>query len=196
MFRIILPQTDEVASEPGPIRDASSRGRETILLVEDEDLVRVLAKRVLERAGFAVLTAENADQALALAADHDGRIDLLLTDVIMPRILGPELAIRLELLRPGLRVLFTSGYTAGGSGLTASIHPMPTSSTSRSARAIWSRRFGPRSTTRACRSQADPAPGPETFPALRPFATSPNIRGETLWRDPMATCGPFGAAKR
>jgi len=121
MFRIILPQTDEVASDPRPIRDASRRGRETILLVEDEDLVRVLAKRVLERAGFAVLTAENADQALALAADHDGRIDLLLTDVIMPRILGPELAIRLELVRPGLRVLFTSGYTAGGAGLTASI---------------------------------------------------------------------------
>jgi PAS domain S-box-containing protein len=121
MFRIILPQTDEIASEPGPIPDASSRGRETILLVEDEDLVRVLAKRVLERAGFAVLMAENADQALAIAADHDGPIDLLLTDVIMPRILGPELAIRLGLLRPGLRVLFTSGYTAGGSGLTASM---------------------------------------------------------------------------
>jgi PAS domain S-box-containing protein len=120
-FRIILPQTDEVASDPRPTRDANRRGRETILLVEDEDLVRVLAKRVLERAGFAILTAENADQALALAADHDGRIDLLLTDVIMPRILGPELAIRLELLRPGLRVLFTSGYTAGGAGLTASM---------------------------------------------------------------------------
>jgi two-component system, cell cycle sensor histidine kinase and response regulator CckA len=120
-FRIILPQTDEVAPDPRPKLDAATRSRETVLLVEDEDLVRVLAKRVLERAGFTVLTAENAEQAMALSADHVGPIDLLLTDVIMPRILGPELALRLEILRPGLRVLFTSGYTAGSAGLTASM---------------------------------------------------------------------------
>jgi PAS domain S-box-containing protein len=121
MFRIILPQTDEVASDLRPLHDAGCRSHETILLVEDEDLVRALAKRVLERAGFTVLTAESADHALALSDDHSGPIDLLLTDVIMPRILGPELALRLEVLRPGLRVLFTSGYTAGGAGLTATL---------------------------------------------------------------------------
>jgi PAS domain S-box-containing protein len=121
MFRIILPQTDEVASDLRPLHDAGRRSHETILLVEDEDLVRALAKRVLERAGFTVLTAESADHALALSDDHSGPIDLLLTDVIMPRILGPELALRLEVLRPGLRVLFTSGYTAGGAGLTATL---------------------------------------------------------------------------
>jgi PAS domain S-box-containing protein len=121
MFRIILPQTDEVAVEPLPTVERTTRGRETILLVEDEDLVRVLAKRVLERAGFNVLTAENAARALALSAEHAGPIDLLLTDVIMPRVLGPELATRLEALRPGLRVLFTSGYTAGGAGMTSSM---------------------------------------------------------------------------
>ena len=62
-------------------------------------------------------------EALAVAAEHGGTIDLLVTDVIMPRILGPDLAIRLARVRPGLRVLFTSGYTAGGTGLTAMLPP-------------------------------------------------------------------------
>jgi PAS domain S-box-containing protein len=120
-FRILLPRTDEVPDQAKTGPRVSSRGNETILLVEDEDLVRVLASRVLERAGFRLLTAADADEALAVAAAHDGAIDLLVTDVIMPRVLGPELAEQLARLRPGLRVLFTSGYTAGGAGVTATL---------------------------------------------------------------------------
>jgi DNA-binding NtrC family response regulator len=101
----------------------AGHGNETILLVEDEELVRALASRVLERAGFTVLVAASAAEALALSAEHIGRIDLLVTDVIMPRVLGPELALLLNRERPGLGVLFTSGYTAGGSGVTAAIPP-------------------------------------------------------------------------
>ena len=121
-FRILLPLLDHVAVEPhAPL--PAGRGHETILLVEDEDLVRALASRVLKRAGFTVLVAASAAEALALSADHPDRIDLLVTDVIMPRVLGPELALLLARERPGLGVLFTSGYTAGGSGVTASIPP-------------------------------------------------------------------------
>jgi PAS domain S-box-containing protein len=121
-FTILLPLMDHVAAEP-PALVVAGRGHETILLVEDEDLVRALASRVLVRAGFAVLVAAGAAEALALSADHKGRIDLLVTDVIMPRVLGPELALLLARERPGLGVLFTSGFTAGGTGVTASIPP-------------------------------------------------------------------------
>ncbi|MBA2380710.1 MAG: response regulator [Chloroflexi bacterium] len=120
-FRIVLPQSDDLPSESLAPCLVPAPGHETVLLVEDEDLVRVLATRVLERAGFRVLAASGADGALATAAAHDGRIDLLLTDVIMPRVPGPELAAHLQALRPGLRVLFTSGYTAGGAGVGANL---------------------------------------------------------------------------
>jgi PAS domain S-box-containing protein len=120
-FRIILPQVDALAEEAPGEPEAMARGHETILLVEDDHVVRVLATRVLERAGFAVLVATGGEEALALADGRAEPIDLLLTDVIMPGMLGPELAGRLVALRPGLPVLFTSGYTAGGAGLTASI---------------------------------------------------------------------------
>jgi PAS domain S-box-containing protein len=122
-FRILLPQTEDVPTEVPVVLAAVERGHETILLVEDEALVRSLATRVLKRAGFRIIAAANATEALTRAAEHGGPIDLLVTDVIMPRILGPDLAIRLARVRPGLRVLFTSGYTAGGTGLTAMLPP-------------------------------------------------------------------------
>jgi CheY-like chemotaxis protein len=122
-FRILLPQTAETLAEPRPRIRSPRTGTETVLLVEDEDIVRSLATRVLERAGFTVLAAAGASEAIEVAAGFDGRIDLLLTDVIMPGVLGPELAVRLAEARPGLRVLFTSGYTAGGAGVTASLPP-------------------------------------------------------------------------
>jgi CheY-like chemotaxis protein len=120
-FRIILPQIDASATDLVVPPDTELHGTETILLVEDEELVRVLATRVLERAGFTVLTAANAEEALAQAAIHPGPIDLLLADVVMPRVQGPELAAELLRQRPGLPILFTSGYTAGGAGLTAAL---------------------------------------------------------------------------
>jgi len=114
-FRVFLPRVDaEVdADDPEPIphRGAQARGSAgTILLVEDEEPVRRLGKRILEQDGFTVLVAEHAAEAMRVAARWDGPIDLLVTDVVMPGRSGVELAHDLEVQRPGLPVLFTSGY--------------------------------------------------------------------------------------
>ena len=86
-------------------------GTETILLVEDADGVRAVARRILTRAGYHVVAASGGAEALALVAQHTGPLDLLLTDVVMPGISGPELARQIVALRPGLKVLCMSGYT-------------------------------------------------------------------------------------
>jgi CheY-like chemotaxis protein len=80
--------------------------------VEDSELVRPLITEVLESYGYAVLAAVDGIEALALAAAHQGGIDLLLTDVVMPRMSGRELADRLLVARPEMKLLFTSGYPA------------------------------------------------------------------------------------
>ncbi len=98
-------------NEPRTDRSAPSSG--TVLLAEDEPTVRLLMKRVLQRAGFAVLVAADGDEALDLSREYSGHIDLLVTDVIMPGMGGGELSRRLREERPGLRVLHVSGYTAG-----------------------------------------------------------------------------------
>src|SRR5690606_34368067 len=85
-------------------------GTETILLVEDEQSVRELARRVLERRGYRVLTAANGREALEVQATFEEPIDLLLSDVVMPEMQGPELADQLAPLRPDMRVLLMSGY--------------------------------------------------------------------------------------
>lgn len=87
------------------------RGSETILVAEDEQGVRSLTREVLEKYGYTVLEAANGEEALALAEGHDGPLDLLLSDVVMPRMGGPELAQALLQRRPSLRVLYMSGYT-------------------------------------------------------------------------------------
>jgi two-component system, cell cycle sensor histidine kinase and response regulator CckA len=114
-FRVALPADRSgapVANLPGSRAQASPRpGKETILIAEDEDAVRQLAQRFLAAAGYQVLTAANGDSALRIAEQHGGPIDLLLADVVMPLMSGPELAQRLDEARPGLRVLFISGYT-------------------------------------------------------------------------------------
>jgi CheY-like chemotaxis protein len=89
----------------------SDRGTRTVLVVEDEAPVRHLVTSTLQRAGYIVLSAEDATSAMARLRGHGVPIDLLLTDVIMPEMLGPELAERATTLRPGLRVLFMSGYS-------------------------------------------------------------------------------------
>jgi len=90
----------------------SHGGHETILLVEDEASLRELAKELLEEMGYTVLAAASPGEALAVCEKHAGAIDLLLTDVIMPVMSGKELSERIGSLKPGIKVLFTSGYTA------------------------------------------------------------------------------------
>jgi hypothetical protein len=104
-FTVVLPAAGEPAD--GPPQDPQ---RPTLLLVEDEPALRLLVVTMLEEEGYLVLQAGNGLDAIALAERHRGEIDLLLTDVVMPRLSGPELAQKLRALRPGLEVLFMSGY--------------------------------------------------------------------------------------
>ncbi len=111
-IRVVLPETfaPETAT-PVPMRRDRSGGHETILLVEDEETVADLVSLVLRRAGYRVLVAEGAEAAMALWGGHDG-IDLLLTDVVMPKMGGPALVSALAANGPVPRVLYMSGYTA------------------------------------------------------------------------------------
>jgi two-component system cell cycle sensor histidine kinase/response regulator CckA len=114
-FRIWLPEVEEAAEAApvsAPTGAAAPEGSETILLVEDEDAVRGLLREVLEGAGYTVLQAASGAEALRVSRAHAGTVDLLLTDVVMPGMGGREMATLLAAQRPGLRVLFASGYTA------------------------------------------------------------------------------------
>jgi CheY-like chemotaxis protein len=88
-------------------------GTETILVVEDEEPLRKVLVELLSQLGYQVLSAANGKEALGLAADSRQQIHLLLTDVIMPQISGPELARQLQVQRPSLKVVFISGYDGG-----------------------------------------------------------------------------------
>jgi CheY-like chemotaxis protein len=87
------------------------RGTETILLVEDEDVVRRLARKALEAAGYDVLESGDGAGALQVLATTSRTVSLIVTDVVMPGMSGPEMAARASELKPGVRVLFMSGYT-------------------------------------------------------------------------------------
>ncbi len=111
-FKIYLPVTEEQersARRSMPV--VTTQGSETILLVEDDDQLRRVAHRVLARSGYTVLEARSGPDALATAAEHAGAIHLLLTDVVMPLMAGPELARRLRAVRPETPALYMSGYT-------------------------------------------------------------------------------------
>ena len=111
-FRIYLPAADEPIADAGdPAVAVDLRGTETILLVEDDEAVRRLALRCLEMNGYTALTAVDGTDALRVVADHTGPLDLVLTDVVMPNMGGPELVRGLRAQIPELKVLFTSGYT-------------------------------------------------------------------------------------
>lgn len=112
-FKIYLPRVDQPADKlnlHAPFSDAP-RGTETILLAEDEQDVRDVAREFLESGGYTVIQAQNGDEALRLAASHSGRIDLLVTDMVMPGMPGQELAGRLQRQNPRLRVIYMSGYS-------------------------------------------------------------------------------------
>jgi two-component system, cell cycle sensor histidine kinase and response regulator CckA len=111
-FRILLPRSDTGPSdEPGSAPSPARRmGSETILLAEDEPSVRVLAREVLRDAGYTVIEASEGEEALRASAAHEGTIHLLVTDVVMPRMQGRALADALRAARPGVQVLYISGY--------------------------------------------------------------------------------------
>jgi CheY-like chemotaxis protein len=110
-FRVYLPRVEAGATAAAVDAGAAAQGSETILLVEDEERVLDLTREMLAETGYAVLPALGPAEALRVAAAHAGAIDMLLTDVIMPQMNGTELAERLCSERPGLRVLYMSGYT-------------------------------------------------------------------------------------
>jgi CheY-like chemotaxis protein len=112
-FKVYLPRADGVTTAvDAPPRVARPRGgAETVLVVEDAEGLRDLARRLLERQGYTVLVAANADDALGLVA-QGASIDVLLTDVVMPGASGPELARRLIDRQPDLKIIYMSGYTA------------------------------------------------------------------------------------
>jgi CheY-like chemotaxis protein len=112
-FKIYLPAVTGAAPTGKSSQGTRllARGNETILLVEDEDVVRTMIRVVLQDAGYVVLEASRGDVALRLAEEHVGPVHLLLTDVVMPQMGGRQLVERLAPLRPGLKVLYLSGYT-------------------------------------------------------------------------------------
>jgi two-component system cell cycle sensor histidine kinase/response regulator CckA len=113
-FRVYLPRHEVEADDAEVVEDAPApvlRGSETVLLVEDEDIVRGLVTEILETAGYTVLGAADGNEALELAERYQGPIHLLLTDVVMPKMSGRDLAERLIAAHGETKVLYTSGYT-------------------------------------------------------------------------------------
>ncbi|MGB7573272.1 MAG: PAS domain S-box protein [Thermodesulfobacteriota bacterium] len=112
-FKIYLPRTEEEVDtlHEREEKDFFPRGSETVLLVEDDELVRDLANRLLKQQGYRVLDAANGEEALRVAKEHDREtIHLLLADIVMPQMGGKALADQLKILRPNVKVLYTSGY--------------------------------------------------------------------------------------
>ena len=116
-FKVYFPRTDAEAVVDARVHDSSAPetatvgGTETILLVEDEESVRVLARTILRRFGYHVLEAQSGGDALLICEQHLSEIHLMLTDVVMPRMSGRQLSDRLQSLRPQMKVLYMSGYT-------------------------------------------------------------------------------------
>ena len=112
-FKVYLPRVDEArthSSEPPPAPNDRYSGVETVLVVEDDPHVRQFVRKALQRGGYTVLEANNGGEALLIMEQHLAAIDLLLTDVVMPRMTGPQLALRLRALRPDLPAVYMSGY--------------------------------------------------------------------------------------
>ena len=124
-FRIYLPYAGEPAmpKSPSGAWQRTLSGSETILLVEDQDEVRTLLEQVLCAAGYTVLAAENPDVALGLAKQYGGRIHVMVTDMVMPRMDGHELRDAVHAINPGLRVIFMSGYPERDQALGATRLP-------------------------------------------------------------------------
>ncbi len=138
-FKVMFPRSDDL---PQPERDApapaeaQASGEETLLVVEDNDLIRSMTVQILEASGFHVLLAADGDAALTLAEEEGGRIDLLFTDLVMPGLNGVDLARRIRRHHPEIKLLFTSGYPGdtldrqGLSALPGQLLPKPFTATS------------------------------------------------------------------
>jgi two-component system, cell cycle sensor histidine kinase and response regulator CckA len=113
VFRISLPRVAETPAPQGPeaTRPDERQGTETVLVAEDEETIRRLVTQVLSRSGYTVHVAASGDEALALL-ERERSVDLLLTDVVMPGMSGPDLARAATATNPALRVLYTSGYAS------------------------------------------------------------------------------------
>jgi CheY-like chemotaxis protein len=112
-IKVYLPRAGSPSDVVEAVRplESTTRGTETVLLVEDEEAVRVLTRTILERHGYRVLEAQSGGDALLICEQHTATIHVLLTDVVMPRMSGRKLAERLSSLRPEMKVLYMSGYT-------------------------------------------------------------------------------------
>jgi PAS domain S-box-containing protein len=123
-FRVLLPGVSE-EPEPtiAPTQAARAAGSETILLVEDEAVVRELVAEILETTGYTVLQAGDGPSALELLRRHADPVELLVTDVVMPGMSGPEVAQAVTAMRPGMQVLYTSGYTDSAIGHHGVLEP-------------------------------------------------------------------------
>jgi two-component system cell cycle sensor histidine kinase/response regulator CckA len=124
-FRIWLPRAASLVDAPAaaPAVAAPSPGDETILLVEDETVVRHLVAEILENSGYTVMQAGDGPSALELLRRHPANLDLLVTDVVMPGMSGPEVAQAVTSMRPGTQVLYTSGYTDSAIGHHGVLEP-------------------------------------------------------------------------
>lgn len=113
-FRIYFPRVkqDEAVSAPLPTHTEAAGGSETVLVVEDENLLRKLMRTILESRGYFVLDAQGGEEAFHICRSYQGPIHLLITDVVMPKMKGKEVADRLQSVYPEMKVLFVSGYTA------------------------------------------------------------------------------------
>jgi len=111
-FEVFLPQSAEVVPLPcaDDTQSVDARGVGTVLLAEDEEAVRELASEFLRSSGYHVIVGKDGLDALELAEQHSMPIDILVTDVVMPRMRGPELAQRLKRAHPGMKIVYMSGY--------------------------------------------------------------------------------------
>jgi PAS domain S-box-containing protein len=164
-------RTGEPPAGPGAGEDPSAR--ETVLLVEDDESIRLLARLVLEARGYAVLAAANGDQALEIARHHLGNVHVLLTDIEVPGMRGPDLAARIASLRPAIKVLFMSGAMDGA---TARRENLPAGA------ALLGKPFSAEDLARRVRELLDGPAG-----AAREAGTAPDS-GST------GTCGSAGSA--
>jgi CheY-like chemotaxis protein len=113
-FKVYLPHTHEAAAALATPRapEALPAASETVLLVEDDPMLQAVIQDLLQEGGYTVITGLSPEASLAVAADHEGAIHLMLTDIVMPRMSGPEAVVRIKAARPGMKVLYMSGYAS------------------------------------------------------------------------------------